>query len=177
MRLRRAGSGGFGLVEVMVALVIGGAVLLGARAMLEHLADAADHVVESAAEVDRQANAERLLRALAGRLDEAPEVLSGDAGTLRFWTWCEVPAGWLERCEATLGFVPVGGSHTLALTLSTGSTFVLRTDFETGALRYLSAPDHGGAWLDRWRSSVTSPLAIGIVLDADTMIVRIGERG
>jgi len=28
-----------------------------------------------------------------------------------------------------------------------------------------------------WRSAVTAPLAIGVVIDADTLILRIGERG
>lgn len=58
-----------------------------------------------------------------------------------------------------------------------GGPIILRRGFHRGALRYLVDPAHGGAWLPSWMQPVTTPLALGVILDADTLILRIGERG
>lgn len=173
-----AGRGGFTLVEIVVAIAISGLVVLGAHRILVQLSESSGHVGESAAESDRTANADRLLRTLAGRLDNSMEKsLVGDPQGARFTSWCDTPGGWLERCLVTVGIIPAPGSLALAATLPGGEVVVLKTGFQTGELRYLRAADHGGSWTDTWVSAITVPVAIGIILDADTMIVRIGERG
>ena len=48
---------------------------------------------------------------------------------MRFHSWCEVPDGWLERCEASLGFIQLEGDNVLALRLSTGEMVQLRRGF------------------------------------------------
>lgn len=177
--VRRAG---FTLVEVMVALVVMGVVLVGARTMLGQIADDADRIAGAAREADRDANAEGLLRAVAGRLDVSPVAGSqirfeGDVQGARFHSWCEVPDGWLERCDATLGFIQLEGAPALALSLSTGETVPLRRGFRTGEILYLREAGNGGDWVKTWGATITAPLAFGIVADGDTAIIRIGERG
>ena len=182
MRHLRADRRGFTLVEVMVALVVMGVVLVGARTMLGQIADDADRITAAAADADREANAEALLRAVAGRLELSATPadsarLEGEPRGMRFRSWCEVPDGWLERCRASLGFIQVDGGNVLALRLSTGELVQLRRGFRTGELVYLRDAGDGGDWAGRWSTRLAAPLAIGIVIDGDTTIVPIGERG
>ena len=46
-----------------------------------------------------------------------------------------------------------------------------------GVILYLRDAAEGGAWVTSWGASVTAPQALGIVVDGDTTIVRVGERG
>jgi prepilin-type N-terminal cleavage/methylation domain-containing protein len=175
-------SAGFTLVEVMVALAVMGVVLVGARAMLEQVGDHAERIGAAAAEADRDGNADALLRSIAGRTHvsalQGQEVrFQGEPRMARFRSWCEVPDGWLEACDASLGLVQVEGKNVLALTLSTGELVPLRMGFERGEILYLREAGGGGGWLRAWGSSISAPLALGIVIDGDTTFVRIGERG
>ena len=179
MSARRAG---FTLVEVMVALAVMGVVILGARSMLGQIADDADRITAAAAEADRDANADALLRAVAGRLEVSPvsgrEVrFEGEPRGARFHSWCEVPDGWLERCEASLGIIRVDSQNVLALRLSTGEMVPLRRGFAEGEIAYLRSAADGGSWVRSWGASITAPIALAVVIDGDTTLVRIGERG
>lgn len=178
----RSGRAGFTLVEVMVALVVMGVVLVGARTMLGQIADDADRITAATTNADREANAEGLLRTIAGRLDVSPvpgrEVrFEGEPQGMRFASWCEVPDGWLERCDASLGFIQLEGENVLALRLSTGEMVPLRRGFGAGELVYLRDAAAGGEWVRSWGASITAPLAVGVVVDGDTTLVAIGERG
>jgi prepilin-type N-terminal cleavage/methylation domain-containing protein len=172
---------GFTLIELVVALFVSGIVLLGARLILESLGATEGRMREVAERADRVANGDRLLRTLFARLevgtDEARE-FGGDERVARFTTWCDVPAGWLERCQAEVAIdTATGGGAALVARLSTGERVVLRQGFQAGALRYLNTPAGGGQWFRVWGHGITAPLAIGVITDADTLIVRIGERG
>lgn len=181
-RSARAARAGFTLVEVMVALVVMGVLVVGARTMLGQIADDADRITAAAAEADRDANADALLRTIAGRLEVSPvpgrEVrFEGEPQGARFHAWCDVPDGWLERCEVSLGFIRLEDENVLALRLSTGEMVPLRRGFRSGEIAYLRDAASGGAWVRRWGASITAPIAFGIVVDGDTTLVRIGERG
>jgi prepilin-type N-terminal cleavage/methylation domain-containing protein len=176
----RARTSGFTLLELVVALFVSGIVLLGARLMMESLANSEGRVRDAARAADRVANGDRLLHTLFARLevgtDQAHE-FGGDDRHARFTTWCEVSAGWLERCEADVAIDTAAGAPALVARLSTGERVVLRQGFHAGALRYLNTPAGGGQWFRVWGHGITAPLAVGVITDADTLIVRIGERG
>ncbi len=175
-----AGRGGFTLMEVMVAIAISAVLLLGARVMLEQVGDSAQRIAGSAAEVDREANSERLVRALVARAEQPRPGEREFAGTprgARFTTWCDVPAGWQERCTVSLGLVRVAGDNVLALEGSGGEIVAVRRGFAQGDFLYLRDAAEGGTWLREWSSSVATPLAVGVALDGDTLILRVGERG
>ncbi|GJG89829.1 hypothetical protein tb265_50100 [Gemmatimonadetes bacterium T265] len=190
---RVAGDGrGFTLVELLVAVTIGALALAAAHAVLAQLVDGTAAVVRAAAAADRAANADRLLRDAVGQLEVRPVTgpdVDGTETTFRFSTWCDVPAGWQERCTARLAIDAVAGRPALVLSLRTDAgsgpsggagedtPVVLRTGFADGRLRYLSDPASGGRWAAAWSSRVTAPFALGVILDADTLIVRIGTRG
>ncbi|MFN2397814.1 MAG: hypothetical protein ABR543_04110 [Gemmatimonadaceae bacterium] len=177
--MQRGDPKGFTLIDVVIALAIGAALVLGARAMLVHVGDSSHRIADATRAADRDANAERLLRTVVGRLEVGTGesvTFSGREHEASFTTWCDVPAGWLERCEATLAVSTYGDSSELALSFP-GQRIVLQRGFEAGALRYLNTAAHGGQWFRQWGTGITAPLAIGIILDSDTTIVRIGERG
>lgn len=179
-RSRAGGREGFTLLEVMVALAIGALVLLGARLMMGQMADGAERVAAESAEADREANAERVLRDVVSRVETSPDDergVWGDGTGVRFSTWCEVPAGWLERCTASLGVIPLDGRNVLALQLPHGEVHAVRSGFARARILYLADAGNGGAWVRNWSSTLSAPLAIGVVADADTLILRIGERG
>ena len=185
-RRLRSARRGFTLVELLVSLAVVGLVLAGARAILEQLSGTALQIAAGAERADRTANADRVLRALLGQLElgrgEGARVgegrrFTGNERAARFSSWCDTPAGWQERCEVAVGIDTLGGSGVLAVSLSTGEVLVLRRGFRSGRLRYLSDPGSGGVWFRDWGTSVTAPVALGVVLDADTLVVRIGERG
>lgn len=171
---------GFTVLELIVALAVSGIVLVGARLVWETLIASADRLRVAAADADRTANGTRLLRALFARLEvgtsDARE-FSGDEGTVRFTTWCDVPAGWLERCQAEVSVDTAGGGVELVARLSTGEVVVLRRGVRYMALRYLDDPAGGGVWFRAWGQGITAPFAVGVLADGDTTIVRIGERG
>ena len=176
----RAGRAGFTLVEVLVALLIAGTVVVTARMLLEQLAEDAKRLVAHAATTDTEANAERALRELVSRLEVGAQDsrrFGGDERVTRFTSWCDVPRGWQERCTVTLTVDRQGPQRVLVASLSTGDVLVIRRDFSNFALRYLGDAARGGTWFRSWGESITAPLAIGVVLDADTLILRIGERG
>jgi hypothetical protein len=44
-------------------------------------------------------------------------------------------------------------------------------------LRYAARDTGGVHWQSSWGRSITAPFALAVVLDDDTVVVRIGERG
>jgi hypothetical protein len=167
-------------VELLVAIAIGAMAVVAARTLLEELADDAERIVGHASNADEEANAERVLRELALRLEVGTDDAMRFAGherAARFSSWCDVPHGWQERCTVTLAVDAQGAEPALAAALSTGEVLVLRRGFTSGALRYLGDAARGGIWFRSWGESITAPLGIGVVLDGDTLILRIGERG
>jgi prepilin-type N-terminal cleavage/methylation domain-containing protein len=172
---------GFTLIELIVAITLSGIVLLGARALWESLAGSVDRLRVEAAADARAANGERLLRSLLGRLEvgtDQSHEFAGDPQYATFTTWCDVSSGWQERCDAVLAIEPdSGGTERLVVRFSTGDVIALERGFSTGVLRYLNDPSSGGVWFRIWGHGITAPLAIGVITDRDTAIVRIGERG
>jgi prepilin-type N-terminal cleavage/methylation domain-containing protein len=179
-RRKRGNASGFTLIEVMVALVVSAIVLLGARAMLGAVGDAAARVSAEGARLDMNANAEHALRALVRNLDLGfanEAVFAGDARQVTFVSWCDTPSGWQERCRIAIAIEKREGGDALVVRAARGDAIVVRDSVRNGSLRYLTTVYGGGEWIRTWGAGITAPLAIGIILDADTLIVPIGERG
>lgn len=184
---------GFTLLEVVVAIAVGSLVVLGAHEMIVGVADGADAIGRSARASDREANGDALLRQLlrdleVGTSDAAH--FAGDSATVRFSTWCAVPGGWPERCRAELSIASPPGDATesgaaIVARLSTGESLRLAEGFSSARFLFLSDAALGGRWFTLWGEGITAPLAIGVAVErahagaarADTLILRIGERG
>lgn len=174
----RARRRGFTLVEVIVALSVGAVILIGARLLLENLGASADRIAVAARSEDSGANGELLLRSLVRQIEVGPESLmfEGNEDGARFTSWCYTPAGWRERCHVALAVGREDSSVVLTVVLPDASVAALRAR-DRIELRYLVDAREGGRWFVRWGEGATAPGAIGVLIDADTMIVRIGERG
>jgi prepilin-type N-terminal cleavage/methylation domain-containing protein len=172
---------GFTLVEVMVALVIGSMAVAGAAALLGGLGDRAEAIDLAGSRADADANAERLLRALAENLDigfDTMPPLAGSADSMAFRAWCQTPGGWLDRCAVRLLFDHRQGVAVFDLELrgADSSTLTLRHGFDHGRFRYLEEVDHRLRWVESW-SRRAPPGALGIVIDADTLLLPLHVDG
>lgn len=167
---------GFTLIEVVVALMIGGMALSAAVALLTGLARRVDEVRAAGAAEDRDANGERLLRSLLanlrGSVDTLP-LLVGDSSRIAFRTWCETGEGWLRPCDAELRVAQTEAVTQFQLTLSGNDTTTIALsnyarDVHAG-FRYLLDPAHGGTWLTSW-SRRAAPGAVATIAGSDTLI-------
>ena len=170
------------LLELMVAMVIGGMALAGAGTLVAALSDRAVAIDRAATRVDHDANAERLLRALFANLDlegdTTKPALTGDTRTLRFRSWCDAPLDRLERCTVGLMLVQDSGHSVLRLEETTAVTQVveLRRGFRTGTFSYLISAEHMGTWTGSW-SGLVPPPAVAIIMDGDTLLLRVLGSG
>jgi prepilin-type N-terminal cleavage/methylation domain-containing protein len=180
--LPRAKRRGFTVVEVLVALAVGAVIVLGARLMLEGVADGTHRVTRQAQRTDRDANAERVVRAVVAALEVSESegrTFGGDERGAHFTSWCDTPGGWQELCPATLAIrlESGAGASSLVLTLPGGAPLPIRTGFTYGELRYLADPRDDGEWFTSWEAGISVPVAIGAILDRDTLIFKVGVRG
>jgi prepilin-type N-terminal cleavage/methylation domain-containing protein len=168
---------GFTLIEVVVALAVSGMAVAAAAALLDSLGTRAKAIERAAADVDSNANAERLLRQLVanitGSRDSNPS-FEGDAEAAHFRSWCETPQGWLDNCSAQLRFERHRDGTTLRLLLVGADSDAIDLDrvFENGRLRYLVNAESQGTWTDRW-TRPGLPEAVAVILDADTLLLPV----
>ena len=174
------GRGGFTILELLVALLVGAMVVLAARLMLDGVADDARRIHRAAKRSDHDANAERELRSTVESIDVGTVgvlAFEGDEHAVRFSAWCTRSGGWQERCAVTLSITGDSSQATLVLARSGDKPLNVRSGARRGELCYLADAHDGGRWVQRWDAGFGVPLAIGAVLDADTLVLRIGERG
>jgi prepilin-type N-terminal cleavage/methylation domain-containing protein len=169
-----ARRGGFSLIEVTVALVVGGMALSAAAALLSGLGDREHGIRAAAARVDRDANAERLLRGLWGNLRlSVDSAVRGDAAVMEFQSWCETVEGWLRPCHARLAVEREGDGFQFRLALTSGDTHTMtlwRTDRAPAGIRYLRNVTGGGTWVSRWSDNVV-PSAVEVIVGPDTLLL------
>jgi hypothetical protein len=165
----------------MVALVIGGMVVAGAAALLVTLGGRAEAIARAGARADLGANAERVLRALLANLDlglDSTPSFAGDGTGARFRSWCDTPAGWLDRCTAHLFLEPRG--ETAALRLELSGPDPARVDLERGLrgarLRYMALVDNVVTWRDSW-SQLVPPTAVALIVERDTLLLPVWGGG
>jgi prepilin-type N-terminal cleavage/methylation domain-containing protein len=179
-RVRHTAHRGFTLLEVIVALSLGAVIVLGARLMVENVAGSASRIGAHVRAADEDANGERLLRLLVGAVYVSAKeetAFAGNEQAASFSSWCETASGWQERCRLSLEISPQGSGSVLVARWSQGRSVTLRRATRAMALRYLVDARQGGTWFTSWASGFTTPRAIGVLIDGDTLIVRIGDRG
>lgn len=171
---------GFTLLEILVALVVGGMAVAGAATLLLAIGDRAQAVERAAGPWDRAANAEDLLRRtvanLAPSTDTVAPSFTGDPRRARFVTWCTRPEGWLGRCPVDLTFTGGRDSTSLQLTLDRRNPVVIREHLQRGQFRYFIVVDGVGEWHDRW-THLVPPRAVAVILDADTLFLPVWPNG
>jgi hypothetical protein len=169
-------------MEVLTGLAIAAIALASMHGVLVALDDGGQRAVAQARLADVDANGDRMLHDLIEQLElgaDSADQFSGSEVAARFMSWCDVAGGWAEPCAVTMEFGAMHGRHALIARLSTGDSVSLRAGFTRGQLLYLPGEEgrEGERWLRSWGAGIVAPMAIGIVLDGDTIVVRVGDRG
>lgn len=172
-------SAGFTLVEIMVALGIGGAVVLAAARLFGEVVDHARRLAETRQALDRDANGRRMLVAMVGSIDltsQGTTEFRGEPSRVRFSSWSSGTYGW-PRLTHTGIVVAAGG-----LVLGTGfDTLVVVPGVDSVAMDYLLEAGARESWVRRWQSPTTPPLAIRVRMYrpalVDTLLLVTGRRG
>ena len=177
---------GFTLPEVLVAVLLTALLVVGARQIAEQLGRSGGQLRRATAESDRDANAERLLRAVVASYEPEPDGradFEGGTQAMHFGGWCATPAGWSEPCAIALALEPLddadaGLALRARLTTADGTeTLELGTARPDAAFAYLVDAGDGGQWVPTWASLSRAPIAVSVPFGATTLLVVIGERG
>ncbi len=172
---------GFTLVEVLLALALGGLVVLMAQRVFAGVSDGAHRLSQAQEALDRQANARRLLVGLVGSLDIGTSQSAGFDGRpnqVTFSTWVVSPEGWPVRRRVSLrlasGALVAEGLDAAAIVLA-DSVAALDVD-------YLLDYGAEATWVRNWQSPVSAPLVLRMRIAraesvVDTLLLVAGPRG
>lgn len=170
--------GGFTIIELVVAIVVSGLVVLSARELLEGLATTQLALERTRRDADGIEVSERLLRSVVANMDLDADDRASFAGgkdSAQFSSWCPSTRGWLDACHVRLRI-----DNGLVLEFP-GLREHLPAERQAVGLLFLSDFARGGAWTTIWPASRSAPVAIGVVrvgnFGRDTLILRIGDRG
>lgn len=175
---------GFTLLELMLALAIGGLLVVTAAQLFAVAGDSGGALARARHAADREANAREWLATTLGSLEvgvAGTPGFQGDSARMTFAAWVPVAGGWMERRTVTLALA--GGQ----LTGAAGASVLLVDSLRSGAFDYLAEYGAQTMWLSGWQSPVSAPIAVRIRLtrptvdperlEADTLVFRIGGRG
>jgi prepilin-type N-terminal cleavage/methylation domain-containing protein len=161
---------GFTLIEVMIALMLSGLVVLLAHQIFTGVVVGTAQLDEVRTSLDRDRNARRSLTEMFGSLDigtESPGGFAGRPERVEFTTWERVPAGWLERRRVVLR--------------AEDGKFGAWSDVSGVEFDYLLEPGANAAWVREWISPVSAPVAIRLRIQRktaiDTLLFIVGPRG
>ncbi|HKS04929.1 MAG TPA: prepilin-type N-terminal cleavage/methylation domain-containing protein [Gemmatimonadaceae bacterium] len=171
---------GFTLIELIAGLALAGVVFVSVLALIDQLRDGRDRLLSIARRDNARANGIHVLRSLVASAEvraNDSERFTGDARSMRFASWCNAPGGWLDRCHVALRVDLSNDSAFVRASLFPGDTVVLVAAPERIAFRYFDATPVEPKWNSVWSAETTLPAAVGIVIGADTLIVRAGGRG
>jgi prepilin-type N-terminal cleavage/methylation domain-containing protein len=169
---------GFTLIEVLVALAVGGLVVVAAQRIFAGVGDSSKAIAAARERLDREANARRWLKATLLSLDPPFE---GRTDRVAFTAWHLTPGGWFEPAPTSLS---LEGDRFIAR--SGDATLDLADGVSDLALDYLLDPGANAKWVREWISPVSAPLVVRVRIGrcgrgdaacADTLLFLIKERG
>src|SRR6266498_3569268 len=137
---------GFTLIEVLVALIIGGVVVLVAHQLFAGVAERGRTLTAARTALDRTTNACRWLDATFLSLDVGTDGASGFEGRpdhAAFTTWLLTPAGWFERRIVSLA----RQDGRLVATVTPGQAIALMDSIGDVAFDYLLEPGAESRWV------------------------------
>jgi type II secretory pathway pseudopilin PulG len=171
-------EGGFTLIDVLVALAVGGLVIVAAHRIFAGVGDSSRAIAAAREHLDRQANARRWLKSAYLSLEPPFE---GRTDRMSFSSWQLSSGGWFEPRVLT---VSRAGDQLVAE--GAAGTVVLREGVTDVAFDYLLEPGADTKWVREWVSPVSAPLAVRLRIAGcgrgeagwvDTLLFLIRERG
>ncbi len=179
-------TGGFTLLEVLLALSLGALVVLLAHRIFTGVLAGVRRLDEARVALDREQNARRWLEAAVGSLEvgDGAGPFAGHPDRVEFGSWQLTPEGWLVRRRlslARLGDRLVAGIAGRDLGVLADSVAQIQFD-------YLLEPGENATWVREWISPVSAPLAIRLRVTragrgergagvVDTLLCLVGPRG
>ena len=179
---------GFTLLEVLVALAIGGIVALLAHQLFGAVVVHGRTLTEARTTLDRVSNARRWLEATFLSLDVGTDGASGFEGRpdhAVFSAWLLTSDGWFERRQVALRW----DTGRLRATVTPGTPIALMDSVADVEMDYLLEPGADSRWVREWVSPVSAPLAVRMRVtlgrvtwdvdrvDVDTLLFLVKERG
>jgi len=168
---------GMTLFEVMAALAVAGLVLAGSRLLLDQLEDSGIRMEHARSDNARESNGRRVLAQLLSNAQSSIDTtdrFSGSSRSMTFPTECDVPAGWMEPCDAQIAIDSIGDSSVVFADLSTGEHLVLQRTSGHEQLRFGDVSRATEEWLASWPRAATSPAAVALVGSVDTIVFDVG---
>ncbi|MGH7562557.1 MAG: prepilin-type N-terminal cleavage/methylation domain-containing protein [Gemmatimonadales bacterium] len=172
---------GFTVLEVLLALVVGGITIALAHRILVLVVTGAEVVVEARRSRDLEYNGRRWLRSALGSItapgDRAPFI--GRHDELWFTAATRRGEGWFA--PERLGVGVLGGQ--LVVDRETAGAMVLADSIEAVAIEYLHVPGLDARWGRSWISATTAPIAVRFRIlrgrgtrRVDTLVYLIKDR-
>jgi len=173
-------SRGFTLIEVLVALTLGAALVLAAHAAFGGAADAAAGLARAQAAHDQEMAGRLTLTRLVANLDPSSPGsvgFDGDPRLMRFSTRIRDRDG-----RVGLRTVQVGVADGALVGATRAEPLVTLPNVADAAFDYLLEGGADARWVKGWHSPVSAPLAVRVRLTrtggmADTLLLVIGPRG
>lgn len=169
-------NAGFSLVELLVALAIGGMVVVMAHRAFGAATDLTLALDARRSRHDERMEARRWLATVLGSADPSSPGSTGFHGTPERLAFTTRVRGLLQPLE-----VVVSHGWLVALT-STDTTRLVRTDGITAA--YLLDLGADERWVQEWQSPASAPVAVRLCIAradstgrVDTLLLAIGFRG
>lgn len=172
-------------------MLVAGTVALVAVALFAAASRATTRTAAARVKADAEANGVRIARALVDQVEVQSASDSGTTADVGEPTWrepvvggpdsarlvtaCDTPNGWAVGCVATLRLVGTADTSSLIADVSTGERIFLRGGLHHAAIQYLATAVDGGRWTRVWGGRST-PVALAVTADADTMLLLIGAR-
>lgn len=172
---------GFTLVEVLVAVVLSGLVVLMAHRTWTVARDTTRAITMEQVRLQNRASLRRWLEEIVGSLDAGTPSAAGFRGTptsLTGTAWITMPEGWREQVHVNLR------TDLASLTCATDHGVLRLGQVAWWRLEYLLGTGPESRWYPEWESQVTLPNAVRIHLGpedgaqaVDTVLVVLGRRG
>ena len=175
----RTSRRGVTLLELLVALAISGAAMLGGLALLDQVHDGGARIATNGMLDARIANGDRLLRRLlidARASTDTSERFRGDEQNASFLTLCDQPSGWAEPCRALLSINSVADSSDIVAHDGHAAMYAVRRIAGPAVFRYLdatAAPE--SAWVGHWIKTIALPAGIAVITASDTTVLPMGS--
>lgn len=174
------GRRGFTLIEMLLALSLGGLVLLVAHRLFAGVTDGTRRLDEARVALDRMSNARRWLVEAFGSLDVGSNGAGGFTGRpeqVEFASWSLDARGRHQRGRVSL----LVEGELLVARASAGEPIALVDSVQGLAFDYLLEPGAQTRWVREWLSSVSAPVAVRLRVSRhggiDTLLLLVGSRG